>query len=200
MPPRQSELPEGTDHIITGAMERSPAAGGGGGGSGIIRSEADDTGGTATSSGNGSSFTTPFREGAANLRNQATDRVRQFADDGKTRASDTLDELSRIVDEAADSIDERLGDQYGPYARRAAEALSSFATTLREREVDELYDEVRGFVRQSPVVAIGAAAAIGFTLVRLIKAGLPTEDEEGQEGGSSTGGGKAKRSRSRAKS
>jgi ElaB/YqjD/DUF883 family membrane-anchored ribosome-binding protein len=199
MPPRQSELPEGTDHIITGAMERGPVAGGAGGG-GMIRGSADDTGGTATTGGNGGSFAAPFREGAANLKNQATDRMRQFADDGKGRASDTLDELSRIVDEAADSIDERLGEQYGPYARRAAEALSTFAGTLREREVDELYEDVRGFIRQSPVVAIGAAAAIGFTLVRLIKAGLPAEDQGRQESGGSAGT-KAKRSsRTRAKS
>jgi ElaB/YqjD/DUF883 family membrane-anchored ribosome-binding protein len=119
------------------------------------------------------------REGLATLKGQAGDRVRQFADDGKTRASDALDELSRVVEDAAVSIEDRLGEDYGGYARKAAEGISSFATTLRERDVDELYEDVRGFVRRSPAVAIGIAAAVGFTLVRLVKAGLPEDEQEG---------------------
>jgi len=184
MPPRDSELPEGTDHIITGAMERTVEPSGGGGSGGTIGSgEADDTGGSVTGGDGSSSFTAPLRQGVASLKSQATERAWQFADDGKARASDTLEELSRIVEEAAGSIDERLGEQYGPYARRASDALSSFAATLRDREVDELYEDVRGFVRKSPVIAIGAAAAIGFTLVRLVKAGVAAEQPEEEGAG-----------------
>ena len=179
--PRESELPEGTDHIINGAMETgtgasaggSAGAGSPGDATGIIaggaRQTGDDTGGTMSGQGGGTGAA--LREGAAQLRQQATDRVRQFADDGKSRASDKLDEISRIVEDAAAQIEERLGPQYGGYARRAAEGVSGFAGTLRDREIDELYEDVRAFVRKSPGVAIGAAAAIGFVLVRLAKAG-----------------------------
>ena len=117
-------------------------------------------------------------DGTANLRRQATDRVRQFADEGKTKASDALDEVAKAVEEAADAIEERLGEQYGGYARRAADRVNGLATTLRDRDVDELYEEVRDFVRTSPVLTVGAAAAIGFALVRLIRAGMPEEREE----------------------
>jgi hypothetical protein len=200
--PRESELPEGTDHIINGAMETGTGAGGGGGAggsgdaTGIIaggdaRQTGDDTGGTmsrrggSSGSGDGGGGGTggALRDGAAQLRQQATDRVRQFADDGKSRASDKLDEISRIVEEAAASIEERLGPQYGGYARRAAEGVSGFAGTLRDREIDELYEDVRAFVRKSPGVAIGAAAAIGFVLVRLAKAGSGPADSEGADAG-----------------
>ncbi|HEX8375670.1 MAG TPA: hypothetical protein VF606_10875, partial [Geminicoccaceae bacterium] len=49
-------------------------------------------------------------------------------------------------------------------------------------DVDELYDNVRSAVRKSPGVAIGIAAVVGFTLVRLVKAGMPEEGDGGGDG------------------
>jgi ElaB/YqjD/DUF883 family membrane-anchored ribosome-binding protein len=216
MPPRPDELPEGTDHIINGAMEtNSGDFGGGSDGGGFVGGGGggDDTGGTATGGG-GSAMTTTSGDGTggggneagggddsgggegggvreqlrgqvSQLRGQATDRVREFADGGKTRASDALEELSRVVADTADSIDERLGGQYGEYARRASDAVSGFADTLRRTEVDQLYDNVQSAVRRSPAVAIGIAAVVGFTLARLVKAGL----NEGRDAGGAGGAG-----------
>jgi len=214
MPQRDDELPEGTDHIINGAMETGGgsaggATGGGGASSGFIgASGGDGTGGTAV--GGGTSMTDDQGSGgggvveqlkgqATALRDQAGGRVREFAEGGKTRASDALDELSRVVGDTAGTIDEKLGEEYGEYARRAADAVSGFADTLRRKDVDELYDNVRDAVRKSPGIAIGVAAIVGFTLVRLIKAGLPEESEgeasgdttSGNSGGSRRGGPKA---------
>ena len=196
MPQRNSELPEGTDHIINGALETGGAGGATGGagggasgtGAGFIGAGegsaiSDDTGGTAvattttatTTTGQGGNAMDQLRDNASNLRDQATTKVREFADQGKTRATEALEEFSRVVDDAATSIDERLGAEYGQYARRAADAVSDFAETLRNKEVDELYDGAANLVRKSPAVAIGVAAAVGFGLVRLIKSGLPEE-------------------------
>jgi hypothetical protein len=195
MPPRDTELPEGTDQIIDGALETNASGtttgtgSGGGGGSGFIGSGADlstSAGGTAT--GKGSKVIDQLKTEAASLRGQATTRVRDFAEGGKARASDALDELSRVVDEAAGSIEERLGGEYGGYARRASGAVSDFAATLRNKDVDELYDGARSAVRKSPVIAIAAAAVVGFALVRLVKAGLPDKDADAQAGGSRGGG------------
>lgn len=217
MPPRDDELPEGTDHIINGALETNGtggAADAGGSSSGFIgASGGDGTGGTA-GSGGGTQMTetkgtggtdvtaaggTGGTEGGGvaeqvrgqiyNLRDQAGGKVRDFADTGKTRATDMLEELSRVVADTADSIDERLGNNYGEYARKAADGVSGFADSLRGKDVDELYDDVRSAVRKSPGLAIGIAAVVGFTLVRLVKAGLPEE-------GAGTGSGKGRRSNS----
>jgi len=179
MAQRESELPEGTDHIINGAMERDPGgSSASGSGTGLIgaATKGDDTGGTSMEDG-GEVGT--FRKGVESLKQQATDRARQYADDGKTRASDALTEFSRIIEQAADQVDDRLGEQFGGYARQAAGAVSGLATNLRERDVEELYDEARDFVRQSPALAIGIAAAVGFAMVRVVKAGLP--DQEASE-------------------
>ncbi|HEX8262009.1 MAG TPA: hypothetical protein VF547_03950 [Allosphingosinicella sp.] len=208
MPPRDDELPEGTDHIINGAMETgggdSGTAGGGGASSGFIgASGGDGTGGTAAGGGGidmtasdgpdqagdtagegneGGGVADQVRGQIYNLRDQAGGKVREFADTGKTRATDLLEELSRVVADTADSIDERLGNNYGEYARKAADSVSGLAENLRGKDVDELYENVRSAVRKSPGVAIGIAAVVGFTLVRLVKAGLPDEDE-GARGG-----------------
>ena len=206
MPPRDDELPEGTDHIINGAMETGGDTSGGGASSGFIgASGGDGTGGTAA--GGGSEMTTTkdtggdggdkeigngvaeqLRGQVYNLRDQAGGKIRDFADGGKTRASDVLEELSRVVADTADSIDERLGNNYGEYARKAADSVSGLAESLRNKDVDELYDNVRSAVRKSPGVAIGIAAVVGFTLVRLVKAGMPDDDDEG--GGRRTNKGK----------
>jgi hypothetical protein len=240
MPPRNPELPEGTDHIINGAAELGDGttsglggstAAGGGSGSGFVGSGAgDDTGGMSSSGIGGSTGTSgtsglgtaggsgglgggttgsvglggsgsgdfgggsggmgssggtgdikaQVREGVSSIQQQAGEKVRAYAETGKTRATTALDDLSQVVSEAAGSIDERLGSEYGEYARRAADAVSGLADSLRDREVDQLFDDGRNLVRKSPGVALGAAAVIGFTLMRLIKSGMDSGGSRGE--------------------
>lgn len=173
MPPRNPELPEGTDHIVNGAMATGGGTGGGsgagfiggGGGSGTN----DDTGGTVMDQAKGE---------ASSLKQQAVNKVRDYAEDGKARASDALRDLSQVVNDAANSVDQRLGSEYGTYARRAADAVSGFADSLQNKPVDELYNDARNLIRKSPAAAIGIAAAVGFAVVRLVKSGM-----EGQRQG-----------------
>jgi ElaB/YqjD/DUF883 family membrane-anchored ribosome-binding protein len=77
-----------------------------------------------------------------------------------------------MLRDAATSVDEKVGDQYGTYARSAADAVANFSQSLQSKQVDDLIDEAREFVKKSPAIAIGTAAAIGFVLARLVKAGL----------------------------
>jgi hypothetical protein len=195
MPP-QNELPEGTDHIINGAME----TGGGSGGAGASGAAGAGAGagsaiGGGSSSGGGSGggdtvgVVEQLRGQAYQLRDQGVDRVRDFAVGGKVRASDALEELSRVLADTGDTIDGRLGREYGEYARRAADSVSGFADTLRSKEVDEIYDNVRDAVRKSPGVAIGVAAVVGFALARVVKAGLAADGATASGGGGTIGSG-----------
>ena len=196
MAPRNSELPEGTDHIVQGAAQTRVDTGGGFiAGDGGARAT-DDTGGALAPSGRAplDSVKAQLRDGAADLRTQATGKVREYAEEGKNRATTALDDFSKVVSEAANSIDEKLGEQYGQYARQAADTVSGFADTLRNKEVDELYDGAVDLVRKSPAVAIGIAAAVGFALVRVVKSGLDDARERDvvftpDEGGNTRGKG-----------
>ena len=113
-----------------------------------------------------------IREEAGKLGSQAADRARGIADEGKDRASSALDEVAKMLHGAAGDVDDRLGAEYGRYARSAADGISGFADHLRGKQVDDIVADATALVKKSPVIAIGAAAAIGFVLARLIKSGI----------------------------
>lgn len=103
---------------------------------------------------------------------QATDQIRTFANTGKERAVGGLDQLSQMINDAAAQVDEKLGAQYGEYARSAAGAVSNVSEQIKGKDVDELLDDAREFVRKSPGVAVGVAAALGFAIARLVQSGI----------------------------
>lgn len=117
-----------------------------------------------------------LKDEASKLGVKATEKARGLADEGKLRATSALDEFSRLMDDAAGTVDEKLGEQYGQYARSAAQAISGFSDDLRGKEIEDLLADAREFVRKSPAIAIGTAAALGFVLARVVKAGVDTAD------------------------
>jgi len=122
--------------------------------------------------------TTTLKDSAARLQQQATDKARAYAMDGKAKAGGALDEFSRLMTEAAGSVDQNLGEQYGDYARSAAKAISGFSDQLKAKDLDELIEDLKNFARKSPAVAVGTAAAIGFVLARLVKSGVEPADRD----------------------
>ena len=200
-----ADLPEGTDKIINGAMEtdttaqRSPdelsaTAGTDAAGSGTSLSTGtttDTTGTTATSdtaagtgfgegqsSGGGGSLIDRLRGGTGSLSTQAAEKARGLVGQGLERSAEALSNVGRLVGETADGLDERLGEDYGNYARRAAGAIEDAATNLANKDPDELVDDTRDFIRKSPGVALAGAAIAGFAIARLIKSGLSSDDDE----------------------
>jgi ElaB/YqjD/DUF883 family membrane-anchored ribosome-binding protein len=167
MAPRQPALPEGTDHVIRGAS-----------------AEGETSNGFVAKAGTGASGTdrlvSQVKDQVTNLRGQAAERARGFADDGKGRVTGLLEDVSEVINDAARSVDERLGADYGDYAHRAADAVAGFAGRIRGKSVDDIIDDTKDFVRKSPVVAIGIAAVAGFALIRVVKAGL--DDGRGRAG------------------
>lgn len=113
-----------------------------------------------------------LKDEAGKFGSQAADRAREFADQGKERATGALDEVANMFRSAADDVDAKLGVEYGRYARSAADGVANFAEGLRGKEVDDLIEGATDLVRKSPAVAVGAAAAVGFVLARLIKSGV----------------------------
>lgn len=92
-----------------------------------------------------------------------------LARDGKDKASDALLSLSKTIDDTAAQIDERFGVEYGDYARKAARGLQSNADKLRAKELEELGEDAREFVRKSPGTAVGIAAIVGYAFARLLR-------------------------------
>ena len=83
-----------------------------------------------------------------------------------------------MVGDTADGIEERLGAEYGDYVRRAASAIENTANSLASKDPDELIEDTRNFVRNSPGVAIAGAAIVGFVVARLFKSGLSNRNDD----------------------
>ena len=65
--------------------------------------------------------------------------------------------------------------------RRAAGAIENAANTVADKNPDELIEDTRNFVRNSPGVALAGAAVVGFVVARLIKSGLGSAEEDDEE-------------------
>ncbi len=161
-------LPDGTDHILPGRMDSSKDD----------AASVSDRAATGDAGEQLKAGAADFREKAQakaeEFRAQAGDKARDYAQQGKARASDALGEVARLLGENATQIDEKIGAQYGDYARRAADYVGGTADTLRQKDVDELIEDARALVRKSPALAIGAAATVGFLLARIVKSGSET--------------------------
>lgn len=154
----ETPLPEGTDHIINGASATGETDGG--------------AGTTESSAGAGSATRGAFFEKFDEVKAQGYDRAREYALVGKDRTTGALDDFVRMINDAAGQVDEKVGSQYGDYARRAADGLASFNDALKGKDVDDLFTEAREMVAKAPALAVGTAAALGFIVARLAKAGL----------------------------
>jgi hypothetical protein len=152
----QNELPEGTDSIVDGAAVTTDNQ---------ERLNVDEP-------TRRSKVVEQVKTGSNKLAGQAADKTRGLVGQGLERSSEALASVSKLVGDTAAGIDERLGAEYGDYARKAAGAIENAANSLAAKSPDELIDDTRNFVRKSPGVALAGAAIVGFALARLVRSGL----------------------------
>ncbi len=57
--------------------------------------------------------------------------------------------------------------------------MENTANSIASKDPDELIEDTRNFVRNSPGIAIAGAAIVGFALARLLKSGLSGNRDEG---------------------
>ena len=193
---RTPALPDGTDKVIEGAartdgggtvtvedtalvMEKEipapsgdaerPVTGSGIAESGLERQPADGGQGTIIDR---------LRGGREQLASQAGERARGIVTQGLERTAEALANVSKMVGDTASAIEERLGPEYGDYARRAAGAIENAANTIAAKDPDELIEDTRNFVRESPGIALAGAAVVGFVVARLLKTGMARDEED----------------------
>jgi len=150
-----ADLPDGTDTVIQGA------------------SVSEDTGGTSDRG-----LVDRFRDGREQLSSHAGERARGIVTQGLERTSEALANVSKMIGDTASGIDERLGEEYGDYARRAAGSIENVANQIASKDPDELIEDTRNFVRNSPGVALAGAAVVGFVVARLLKTGLSRDEDD----------------------
>src|SRR5690349_1544188 len=163
---KTADLPEGTDTVIAGAS----------GGTSTVNDTLVEDREITTSAGDSDGIADRIRRGTENLSSQAGERARGFVSQGLERSSEALANVAKLVGDTAPGIEERLGTEYGDYARRAASAIETAANAIADKDPDELIDDTREFVRNSPGIALAGAAVVGFVLARLLKTGMANDD------------------------
>jgi len=164
-----------TDSLITSGTGTG-TTGSTGSGSGSTASTGSSD---SNSSGSDSNSSGGIRGMVSNVsikaRDEAANRARGFVGNGLKSGSDTLNNISTLIGDTVEQIEEKLGPQYAGYARTASQTIDRYAQSLANKDPDELVDDARELVRKSPGVALAGAAVLGFGLVRLLKAGMPDD-------------------------
>jgi hypothetical protein len=117
----------------------------------------------------------------ANLKNNIKDDMKSAtaemagaakgkAEAGKEQAANKLSDLSDVIDQVADSICENDKLGLASFVRTASDQLSSLASKLQERSMDELAEEAKDLARRRPTAFMLGSVAVGFGLSRFVKA------------------------------
>ena len=184
---RTAALPDGTDTVIEGASKTSDG--------GTVTAEdtvlvtereipapSGDAERPVTGSGSPQGgLADRFRQGREQISSQAGEKARGLVSQGLERTSEALANVAKMVGDTAPGIEERLGVDYGDYARRAAGAIENAANTIASKDPDELIEDTRSFVRNSPGIALAGAAVVGFVVARLLKTGLARDENEDED-------------------
>jgi len=121
------------------------------------------------------------RSGADKLSSQAGEKARGLVGQGLERSAEALANVARLVGDTAPGIEERLGADYGDFARRAATGIENTANAIAGKNPDELIEDTRNFVRNSPGIALAGAAVVGFVFARLLKTGLGKNQDDDED-------------------
>ena len=116
-----------------------------------------------------------LKEEAAALKSQASTKAREAATKGKDKAAEAVGSLAKMLEDSAGTVDTKFGKQYGDYARSAAATVAGLASTLDQKDLDELAASTRDLVKKNPAIAVGAATVVGFVLARLLKGGSSSD-------------------------
>jgi ElaB/YqjD/DUF883 family membrane-anchored ribosome-binding protein len=168
-----ADLPDGTDTVIDGAASTGDH-------NDLILEDtnlANNRSAAATRDQSDRGLVGRIRDGREQLSSQAGERARGIVTQGLERTSEALANVSKAIGDTAAGIDERLGTEYGEYARRAAGSIENVANQIASKDPDELIEDTRNLVRNSPGIALAGAAVVGFVVARLLKTGLATDDE-----------------------
>lgn len=109
------------------------------------------------------------KEQASAVGAEAIETARKAATQGKDMAAEALTEISKLAEGAAKVVDERVGEQYGDYARKAATSVGNAATALQGKDIDTIVTDTKDFVKKRPAIAIGAVAAVGLFVAGLLR-------------------------------
>src|SRR3954471_16658562 len=90
----------------------------------------------------------------------------------KTRAADGITAVVEAVRHTGEQLREKNGALAG-YVDSAASQLERWSSQLRDRDMNDLMNDVTSFARRRPAVFVGGGVALGLLAARFLKSSAP---------------------------
>ena len=156
----------GSDISSTNSATARPTASGATGGSSSRTQERDDERSPQTGS---SGIVNRMKESAAA---QLTSQ--------KNRGINALGSVAQAVRSTTSTLREEKHDTIAGYAEQAAGQIEQWSQRLREKDINELLEDMHRLARRQPAVFIGSAFGIGLLAARFLKSSRPQDAYAGR--------------------
>ena len=114
---------------------------------------------------------------AKNVWSETRDSARSAVERRQHEAASGIGNLAGALRNSAQDLGSRNSDTVAGLVEGAADRLEQLSTTLRSKDLDTLIHDAESFARREPALFFGAAIAVGFLGLRLLKASRPATDE-----------------------
>jgi hypothetical protein len=113
-------------------------------------------------------MTDQVKEQASKVTDKAKDQATTRADEQKQRAAEGIVGFADALNQVSSSMRDQ-NPAVANFADTAATKLENFATTIRDKDVNELMSEVEDMARRQPALFIGGAFLAGVFAARFLK-------------------------------
>src|SRR3954451_18211818 len=118
----------------------------------------------------------------------ARDSAVSLIDAQRARAADQITALGDALRRSAESFESTGAGGLVEYANQAADQISGFADTVRDRSWNELAGDLESFGRRYPMTFMASAMSIGFVLGRFLLSSSERTHQAGIRGAGFSGG------------
>jgi hypothetical protein len=108
------------------------------------------------------------RKVGSELVGAARDSAVSLVDAQRGRAADQIVAVGDALRRSAESLESTGAGSLVQYVNQAADQISGFADTVRDRSWDDLAGDLEGFARRSPTMFMVSAVGLGFLLGRFL--------------------------------
>lgn len=103
------------------------------------------------------------------------DDVHKTVDDARQGAAGRVDGIAQSIDAAAAHLSQEDMTRLSGYVHDMAQSLSGFSRDLREKNGDEMLQDIKRLAHRNPALFLGSSVAIGFGLSRFARASRSRE-------------------------
>jgi hypothetical protein len=115
------------------------------------------------------------------MMNRVRERATAQLSTQKDRATDGLGSVAQAVRQSTQHLRDNRHESIAQYVDKAADQIERLSTQLRNRDVNDLVNDVQRFARRQPALFVGSAFAIGVIGARFMKSSSDNQRHSGQE-------------------